>query len=324
MNYQPIFIKGEEHGDFQRACAPRYEAIKDYLDKNYQRPFSVFDLGANYGYFGLRLAFERDAVSVLVDTKPLDSVLERNAPSRTMWLNRHLGAEELQGLARSESFDVVLALNVVHHIPDWKSAVEALLQLGETVIFELPGKNDVGTANFPICDALREYVLSKPHELLFEMASHVSGSLRPIIAIQGENTITQQAIDAELRNCAPVGIKVLSDSRGKIIKIEHKRTSESRNFIHGMNLWNFHLLGGAWPKNIKQLVIEAVKDMGRFHDDLRPWNFILDGLKAHPIDYRDKLWRKTPETGGMEKCLSLLSLDLDYSDPEFKGLLKTV
>lgn len=322
-NYQPLFIKGKEYGDYQRACAPRYEPIKEALEKRYSRCISVLDLGANFGYFGTRLAYDMGCVSVLVDTKPLHRVLEGNAPSTTIWLNARLGADHLRRLARSESFDVVLALNVVHHIPDWKGAVDALLEMGETVIFELPGKGDKGTANYEICDSLREYVLSKPHELLLEMPSHVSGVKRPMVLLEGQNTITQQTIDAEERGCQPVEVKIFSTRTGKAVRVVHKRTTEMRGFIHGMNLWNFHLLNGAWPVNIGPMIKEGLRGINRFHDDLRPWNFIIDGLKCHPIDYADKLWRSRPEEGGLEKCLKLLSMKPDYNDPEFRALLKT-
>ena len=96
MNYQPTFIKGKEYGDFQRDCKPRYDTIVQYLDARFERRYSVFDLGANYGYFGIRLSFERDAVSVLVDTKPIADVLQKNAPLPVIWLNTRLGGSELQ------------------------------------------------------------------------------------------------------------------------------------------------------------------------------------------------------------------------------------
>lgn len=284
----------------------------------------MFDLGCNYGYFGCRLAFEYDCFSALVDTKPLASILKRNAPSKTIWLNKRLSGRDLQALSRSESFDVVLALNVVHHIPDWKNAVDALLNLGETVIFELPGEGDIGTVNYEICDQMREYVLSHPHEVLMEMESHVSGVMRPTVALKGKHMITEQAIDAKVRNCAPVSVEINSSPYNKAITIGHKRTKEIRDHIEGMNLWNWHLLNGAWPENIPNMVCAALEKLPRYHDDLRPWNFIIDGQECHAIDYQDKLWRTEPEKGGLEKCVKLLTMEPDYNNPEFVKLLRTI
>lgn len=317
-----MWINGEETGDYQRACAPRFEAIKNYLELHYQRRLSCFDLGCNYGYFGNRLTSELDCVSVLVDTKPLHGILQRLTAGPRIWLNRRLDNHDLWRIAESESFDVVLALNVVHHFKDWRGAVDALLKLGETVIFELPGHGDVGTANYAICDDLRNYVLSMPHEQIFEMESHVSGVMRPMVVLEGENSITKQAIDAELRNCHPVKVNVRSLPETKSIVIQHKRTLETREFIHGMNLWNFYLLNGVWPKDIKQMVEDAVQKMERFHDDLRPWNFILDGEKVYPIDFRDKTWRDRPEENGLETCLELLSR-APYTGRDYNALLRT-
>jgi tRNA A-37 threonylcarbamoyl transferase component Bud32 len=156
------------------------------------------------------------------------------------------------------------------------------------------------------------------------MPSHVSGVIRPTVVVEGKNTITKQTIDADRRGCAPVNVEIVSKPDMKYLKIEHKRTTEGRSFIHGMNLWNFRLLNGKYPTKVDKMVEKAVKEMDRFHDDLRPWNFILDGEKVHPIDFEDKLWRKTPEKEALKKCLKLLKMDVDYDNPKFSRLLRTV
>ena len=127
-------------------------------------------------------------------------------------------------------------------------------------------------------------------------------------------------MDADTRKAQPVYTLVNSTDEVKGILINHKRTTETRPFIHGMNLWNFKLLNGAWPENIKELIKESMQ--GVYHDDLRPWNFIIDG-KVHPIDTHDKTWRTEMEHGGLEKCLKLMDMTPDYHDSEFTGLLKT-
>jgi len=47
-------------------------------------------------------------------------------------------------------------------------------------------------------------------------------------------------------------------------------------------------------------------DAGQWHDDLRPWNFVLDGRRAHAIDVRSKPWRTEPEPGALDKCLDMM------------------
>ena len=318
--YQPNWINGEESPEFQRDCKPRYEIIRAYLKKTYERPFSCIDIGANYGYFGFRLAADFDCVSVMVDTKPIGKLLEKNH-GKLIWLDKRIETNELQLLAKCESFDVVLVLSVIHHFTDWKRTVDALLELGKTVIFELPGHGETHAVNYPNHEAISKYILGKDHEVLMEMASHVNPMvLRKMVVLRDWGiSIRQQTIDAGLRQAPLHGIQVC-DSNDRKSVIKHNIV---RPFIHGMNLWNFKLLNGQYPKNIKQMVKDALKELPRFHDDLRPWNFIIDGEKCHAIDYDEKKWRKAPEKKGLENCLKLLEMDADYSNENFTKLFRT-
>lgn len=49
-------------------CTSRYNAIFRALSEKYQRPITVLDIGANNGYFSLRLAKDFKGQSVMVDT----------------------------------------------------------------------------------------------------------------------------------------------------------------------------------------------------------------------------------------------------------------
>ena len=66
--YQPIWIKGVQDYRFQRECDDRYQPIRE-LAAQFNRPFSVLDIGANYGYFDFRLMEEFDCTCVMVDRK---------------------------------------------------------------------------------------------------------------------------------------------------------------------------------------------------------------------------------------------------------------
>jgi tRNA A-37 threonylcarbamoyl transferase component Bud32 len=84
---------------------------------------------------------------------------------------------------------------------------------------------------------------------------------------------------------------------------------EEREFVTGMNAWNAHLLGAKWPADIKARIrreVERLDQAGQWHDDLRPWNFVLSGDRAVAIDIGNKAWRKEPEQGGLDKCLAML------------------
>lgn len=304
MQYQPSWIDGKAEGQSQRKCDDRYELIKKFIP--FKRPFTVFDLGANFGYFSFRLAEDFDCVNIMADKKPIGNLLHRNK-GKFIWLRKHLDANALSRLSLCESFDIVLALSVVHHIKDWKKAVNSLVNMGKYVIFELPGLDDTYAVNNSVHRDLYHYVMSMPHTMLGEIESHVTkGSKRPLVVVEGREFIGIQTIDAPERDPNPVQVEIVSTDENKLINIQHTRTYESRRFIPGMNLWNWKLLNGAWPLNVPQMVRDEVERMHRFHDDLRPWNFILDGTRVWAIDYDDKLWRTEPEENGLETCLEML------------------
>jgi 2-polyprenyl-3-methyl-5-hydroxy-6-metoxy-1,4-benzoquinol methylase len=154
MPYQDRWIRGATlaHGD--RECEARYALVRRVVTK-FQRRITVLDLGANLGYFGCRLADEFGAVSVMVDTRPdLVAVCEANALPTTIALTKKLSVADLQELAASEHFDVVLALNVLHHFKDPAGALAAVLELGDHVLLETPSRDDAGAAHPARCAAL--------------------------------------------------------------------------------------------------------------------------------------------------------------------------
>ena len=62
-------------------------------------------------------------------------------------------------------------------------------------------------------------------------------------------------------------------------------TKERKEWIPGINRWNFLQLGGAWPPRLKVLdLIKAFPLPERNHGDMVPHNFIFDGQALHLID----------------------------------------
>jgi hypothetical protein len=304
MQYQQTYRRGETTGQFQRDCLPRYDILAEFCEQ-YTRPFTVFDLGANYGYFGFRLADNFDCVSVMADTKPIGDLCKANR-GRFIWLNHRMTAQDLIGLSRCEHFDVVLAYNVLHHFPDWKAAADALLHMGDHIIAEVPAPDDPGTLNAPITSDMFRYFEARADKVLGVMDSHVSGNPRTTFLLKGSPKIIDQTIDVAARRPPPVEVKVESNFDYKTIAIEHTGGSEDRPFIAGMNLWNAHELGIAYPANLAGLIKTAVYQMPSLHTDMRPWNFVLDGKVAHPIDWENKPWRKGTRDDELKLCLSLL------------------
>lgn len=123
-----------------RECASRYEIIKSFC-AHYNRPFSVCDIGANMCYFGLRLTEDFPRCSVIsfeFDNFKLRAAhVEKNDATRLLLLNHKLNVDDLSILSSCCQFDLVLALNVLHHVgSEFEAWLLALRKLGADVIAE--------------------------------------------------------------------------------------------------------------------------------------------------------------------------------------------
>lgn len=336
MRYQETWIRGPAGLPHQRDCAARYAPIKAFLEQ-YRRPFSVFDLGANMGYFSFRIATDFPQATVIaVDDKPeLPKLAAANDLKNVIVIPKRMTAGDLGRLADCEAFDVVLALNVLHHMGDWIKAAEYVFRLGANAIVETPVPGDANAAHPERHQPLYDMVsrLSNPLAV-WQSPSHVTPTgLRRMFPVERWQTksLLRQTVDA-----APGGYKLLSPSdflprevrdvpamgdtavdltfETAEISIARPKagTTEVRNFIPGMNLWNWKLFGGVWPKRgeVEQQIYRELSRMDandRFHDDLRPWNFIMTQGEIRAIDVGWKTWRTEPEEGGLETCLALLN-----------------
>jgi trans-aconitate methyltransferase len=310
MRYQETWIKGCPTGEaFQRECASRYGPIKAVLAK-YTRPFSVFDLGANLGYFSFRIAedFPHATIIAVDNRKELPKLAKANDLPNVVVLPRRMTGDDITALARCEAFDVVLALNVLHHMPDWRGALYGLSQLAGRAIFETPGPGDHGALKRGDHGAIREAV-SEMGEEIFRSPAHTSAGAERIMYqcdLWRFKGLKMQALDADRRKTP--------EMRKTVVYLTHEEAKISRDdvprdFVPGMNLWNAHLMGMAWPLDAKDRIRREVARMeaqGRWHDDLRPWNFILSGDRAVAIDTDNKHWRKEPEDGALAKCMAYL------------------
>jgi SAM-dependent methyltransferase len=161
--YQDLWINGEIlHKGCGPDCALRYEALRPLLNQ-FDRPFSVLEIGSNNGYFCLRIANEYDATCVMMDgTDRLKKICEANSSlKRIIYLQKFVDYRDLQKLAETEHFDVVLCFHVLHHV-NWRPFFSALLKLGDYVVIETPPEND-GFVNLkPTIPEIARYLLSLP------------------------------------------------------------------------------------------------------------------------------------------------------------------
>lgn len=289
MTYQPLWVRGKTMGAGARECEARYALIQPVVAA-YRRQATVWDLGANLGYFGCRLADACGAVAVMVDQRPvLEAACRANALPTTVAMTHTLTAADLRELAASECPDVVLALNVLHHMPDWRQALEALLEFGETLLIETPGRGDRGSASYERSQALLDVLEALEPEILGWSPSHVTpGVGRPLFALRRPKAAVRQGY-AYIERVRPRGAhpvrahRIASTAEGKRVKFAGE---PARDWAPGLNLWNWLQLGGSYPDRaqVRAALVGAARGLVSPHGDLRPWNVILQGEAVQLID----------------------------------------
>ncbi len=311
--YQDRWVKGVTTASGDRACADRYALIRPVLE-TYTRQFTLWDLGANLGYFGCRAADEYGAISVMVDKRPgLVETCRANAIPTTIAMTHQLTADDLIELAQSEHADVVLALNVLHHMPDWRSALPAVLALGETVIIETPGYGDVHSANYDRSQAILFALQAAQPELLGMSPSHVTpGIHRPMFLYRRPKVAVtaSYAYRGRVRARGPHPVRPHHIACTPSEKTIRFADGESRPWIHGMNLWNWLQLGGLYPDRavVRVQARSAAMRLNGPHGDFKPWNLILQGNTIEAIDAGHR--RSVTDDQGLAQTLEWIA------DPE--------
>lgn len=141
--YQDVWLDGVPIIKGKRECEFRYHAIKKYL-KKLNRPIKVLDIGANMGYFSLRLAEDFDGLFVMMEcsrkiSASLLKLCKLNRNNKTIFLKREFNLADLHFLAKEEHFDVVLALSIIHHFDEpYVDVLQALTTIGTHLILEPP------------------------------------------------------------------------------------------------------------------------------------------------------------------------------------------
>lgn len=145
-------------------CAQRYTFIKaciehwcSLVDCHDTKQLTMLDLGAAQGYFSFKLAHELNIKAVMVEDNQssyktengheafLMKLCKANQQCATMLLTQTINLQALHYLDLFEHFTIVLALNIVHYLKDWKECVDLIINLGDLAFIEVPldYENDV-------------------------------------------------------------------------------------------------------------------------------------------------------------------------------------
>lgn len=134
--YQDRWRRGVVIERGERPCGDRFAAIADYLTT--VDPKTGLDLGANLGYFSMRLA---DRFGTTVDAVEsthadrLQEIVDENGDERVRVVRQNITVEFLESLPE---YDVILALSVLHHLDiPYVDALSLLCRASRHVIIEL-------------------------------------------------------------------------------------------------------------------------------------------------------------------------------------------
>jgi hypothetical protein len=294
MAYQDRWVRGATQATGDRSCEARYELIRSVVDE-YRRTITLWDLGANLGYFGCRLAEECGAVSIMVEQRPaLAEVCRENAIPTTVAMTHSLSAEDLKELACSEHADVVLALNVLHHMDDWPEALTAIKWLGHDVLIETPGRGDTGSAHYSRSQAILDTIETMGGSVVGWSDSHVTaGVRRPMYRITNKKMtlLSGYAYRGRVRARGPHPPRMHEIASTLDTKTVRFSDGEERPWHPGVNLWNWLQMGGSYPDRatVRRLVQKAADGLQSSHGDFKPWNLILQGQSLQVIDHGHRM-----------------------------------
>ena len=298
--YNDIRINGKTLSLGYRNSEKRYSEIFKFC-KKFNRPISVLDLGAAEGYFTFRLAEDFDGVFVAVESNPERKLLElckKNNDHKVLLLNKQMNLKNLKNIKEVQHFDIVLALNIIHHFDEpFQDVLETLVSMSSFCFLEHPNSlENESTKNSQRLDTEKLDLEKFKPILLNKNPSGLGNSLnkkleRNLWLLQNTQSKT---IDRGWRGASKYteefgpGNQISIKSNFNEINVDYGLRDEKRNWIQGIDLRTFLEYDGVYPTNekiinlIDNLKIKNAKDLG-------PHNLILNGEHLFLIDQDDKL-----------------------------------
>jgi SAM-dependent methyltransferase len=297
--YNDIRIKGKIISSGYRNSEKRYNEIFKFC-KKFNRPISVLDLGAAEGYFTFRLAEDFSGVFIAVESNPERKLLElctKNDNRKVLLLDKQMNLKNLKNLKEVQHFDVVLALNIIHHFDEpFQDVLDTLVSMSSFCFMEHPNplEND-STKNSQRLEKEKLKLDSFEPILLNKNESGIGNSFnqkleRNLWLLKNTQSKT---IDRGWRGAGKYdeqfgpGNHISIKSNFDKIDIDYGLRDENRTWIQGIDLRTFLENNGVYPTNDE--IINLIDDLEiKNARDLGPHNLILNGERLFVIDQDDK------------------------------------
>ena len=297
--YNDVRIQGQTISLGYRESVERYQEIFEFC-KKFNRPISVLDLGAAEGYFTFRLSEDFSGVFVAVEGDSKRNLLDsckKNNNQNILLLEKQMNLKHLQNLKEVQHFDIVLALNVVHHFNEpFQDVLELLVSMSSFCFFEHPNSlENTATKNSSRVKSEKLELEKFLPRLLNKSKSGLGDAVNKklernmwLLKNTQSKTIDRawrgtEKYDEEFGPDSHIDIKSNFDE----ILIDYGSRNEKRNWIQGIDLRTFLENNGVYPTNDQ--VFDMINSMNADNArDLGPHNLILNGHELFPIDQDDK------------------------------------
>ena len=298
--YNDVRIKGQTISSGYRESEDRYKEIFKFC-KKFNRPISVLDLGAAEGYFTFRLSEDFSGVFIAVESDSQRNLLDscqKNNNRNILLLEKQMNLKSLKNLKEVQHFDIVLALNIVHHFDEpFQDVIDTLVSMSSFCFFEHPNslensatKNSHRLKNEKLnLEKFEPQLLNKNESGLGDSTNKKLQRSMWLLKNTKSKTIDRpwrgtQKYNDEFGPDTQIDIKSNFDE----IVIDYSLRDESRPWIQGIDLRTFLENNGVYPTNddVLNLIDNMKVDNAR---DLGPHNLILNGHELFAIDQNDKL-----------------------------------
>jgi len=298
-NYQDILIDNKVYIKGKRDCESRYKVMKKFFDKC-KRNFTVLDIGANFGYYSLKIAndFPKSYVVMIqqpgVESNLLTEILKANTlvNKRTRLLSLKMNSDNMKKLQKCEHFDYIICNNILHHVNDYKEVYNSLKKMCKYLIIETPPVNDNKSCGQNYLNEIYNLVNNDcDYKSTEKFQRHTNkNTFSQIYMMKFNNIVTKNEpyFNSTLFKKDNY-VHLIEDNERTFYKKDEENSKT--DYIYGINVRTYIDLNGVYPS--RKEIVDKLKNIKTDYNwdntlrDIRVHNFILND-NLHLIDTINK------------------------------------